>query len=400
MFNSFYYQKIKQKLKTKYSSRIKKRFCELEHSSLGIKKLILENIDLLKHYHDLNWFFLTQIEMLLFVEKAHLLLKKEKYSNSDEAFHEFSPLEEELFDLWSQSEFSDLFLHLLNNQDPLLIASQKTLHHVDKHLATLFRRHWLKKSVTSKNYLLQTSLGEGFDKSSQKIIRFHQKEISFDEANVILHAPSPKDLEKFQRRITLALSLIKEFSPKSFERFSCFTTNIIPINDRSLVSYSHQNLPRFSMINLYHRDFIDLLDDLLHENGHHHLNFYLNLKPLLLEPEEKIYYSPWRKSMRPLRGIYHAYFTFFWAFQLFLDLTKAIDKNDLENSHYKFTKKQKEKIQKRMIEEFHLLNAAFSDLKKAKKNKLIFDEGWLLIQEQHKILTRHKKFILQKSESF
>jgi hypothetical protein len=145
------------------------------------------------------------------------------------------------------------------------------------------------------------------------------------------------------------------------------------------------------MINLYHRDFVDLMDDLLHENGHHHLNYYLNVSHLIEEPIESIYYSPWRRTLRPLRGIYHAYFTFFWAFKLFSDLLKSQEADSIFNSY------EKEKMIWRAVEEYYMLSFTFEDLKWAKNNGLIHKKGWELVAEQ-KILIDQKKNDIKKLE--
>jgi hypothetical protein len=143
------------------------------------------------------------------------------------------------------------------------------------------------------------------------------------------------------------------------------------------------------MINLYDRDFIDLMDDLLHENGHHHLNHYLNLEKLIAEPAELIYFSPWRRTLRPLRGIYHAYFTFFWAFRLYSDLALS----DLDNIWYKFSDSEKEKIYWRAVEEYHMLNFTFEDLKWAKTQGLIGKTGWDIVNSQQRELRKMARFI-------
>ena len=187
----------------------------------------------------------------------------------------------------------------------------------------------------------------------------------------------------------MALKIIKTYSPDSWERFKSFTDIIIPINQKEFVSYSHQELPGTSMINLRDRDFIDLIDDLLHENGHHHLNYYLNLEKLIDEPVDNIYYSPWRRTLRPLRGVYHAYFTFFWAFKIFSDLASS----SLENSQYTFSKQEQEKIFWRVVEEYYMLNYTFLELTWAKKQGLITTRGWSLISEQQIILKRFARKI-------
>jgi hypothetical protein len=114
------------------------------------------------------------------------------------------------------------------------------------------------------------------------------------------------------------------------------------------------------------------------------MNHYLNLNKLIDEPIEHNYYSPWRRTLRPLRGIYHAYFTFFWAFKLFYDLSMS----NLENEIYPFSKTEKEKIFWRALEEYHMLNYTFNDLRWAHKNKLISKKGWELIQSQQDIIIK------------
>jgi HEXXH motif-containing protein len=57
---------------------------------------------------------------------------------------------------------------------------------------------------------------------------------------------------------------------------------------------------------------------MIHENSHHHLNLLLR-KQILYHGDrnQQIFYSPWRRSLRPLRGILHAAFTFTIGAMLF-----------------------------------------------------------------------------------
>jgi len=84
------------------------------------------------------------------------------------------------------------------------------------------------------------------------------------------------------------------------------------------VSFSYRHRPGLSFINCFDRDNLDLIDDLIHENSHHHLNLLLR-KQILYHGDrnQQIFYSPWRRSLRPLRGILHAAFTFTMGAMLF-----------------------------------------------------------------------------------
>lgn len=273
---------------------------------------------------------------------------------------------------------------------PLRKASLETAKVFDEHLVALGNLHLLKTHGSTKSYRIQPSLGD--IKKKDKISKLLETTLHLDGKELVLLTSSLKEMKDFSTRIEVASRLIKRFSPDSWERFAAFTEIIIPIKQEELVSYSHQELPGTSMINLYHRDFVDLLDDLLHENGHHHLNYYLNLEELIEEPLENIYYSPWRRTLRPLRGIYHAYFTFFWAFKLFSDM---VNSKELDSIWYLFSDKEKDKIVWRAVEEFWMLEYTFVDLQWAKKQGLISDAGWALIKEQRNSLLKFKKKIPQ-----
>jgi len=375
------YLRLKSRLKRRYETQFIKSVNDLKnfpHSKTA--KWVIEHQDDLQVFTPQRWFFLKQLEALFF------FLSQEPEA-LDEEF--FSKADNEIFERWNQSEFADTFLKLLNKQVPLRKASLITAKVLDEHLLVLGNIHLLRKQSSTKNYRLHSSLGD--IKKQNKISKLLETTLHLDGKELSLLTASLKEMKKFSNRIEVATKVIKKFSPDSWARFSAFTDAVIPIKQKELVSYSHQDLPGVSMINLYHRDFVDLLDDLLHENGHHHLNYYLNLGTLIEEPIDCIYYSPWRRTLRPLRGIYHAYFTFFWAFKLFSDMLKS---NELDSIWYMFSDAEKEKITWRAVEEYWMLDYVYQDLKWAKKNGLISKVGWDLIQEQKISATKLKTKII------
>lgn len=379
IFSTPQYSRLKSRLKTKYKrnfSVVLKDVRKFPNSKIAF--WLEENSDELKEFSNLNWFILGQLQTFIFLSKQDPELGKD----------DFGPHEEMVFEKWNNSEFADIFLKHLNRGMYLGKASVKTLEVFDKHLVTLCERQLLKNNKPNKAYRAQTSLGE-FNQGT-KIGRLLETTLHLEGKDLRLMTSTLKEMKDFSQKIEVALKVIKKFSPSSRERFEAFTEVIIPIKQPELVSYSHQDLPGYSMINLYHRDFVDLMDDLLHENGHHHLNYYLNLGKLIDEPVDNIYYSPWRRTLRPLRGVYHAYFTFFWAFKLFADLSKA---KEVDSIFYLFSKSEKEKIIWRAVEEFHMLNYTYQELRWAKKQGLIKETGWKLIEEQQKELNRFKKLI-------
>lgn len=378
-FSNSTYLKLKKSLKKNYQLRLTQQLKNLSSENLAIARWLKKNGDELKNFSPVKWNLLHQIEEFIFLHN------KSKNLNDES----FGALEEEIFEKWNQSEFAGDFLKALNLGNKLRKASEKTSKILDRHLVNFAQRHILHQKNVTHFYKIQTSLGE--ITKNGKVSDLVPNIIQIDDKNITVFSRSQKEGKIFCERISKALKIIMVSSPDSWERFKAFTEVIVPIKESHFVSYSHQDLPGYSMINLYHRDFVDLMDDLLHENGHHHLNYYLNLSHLIEEPIESIYYSPWRRTLRPLRGIYHAYFTFFWAFKLFSDLLKFQEADSIFNSY------EKEKMIWRAVEEYYMLSFTFEDLKWAKNNGLIHKKGWELVAEQ-KILIDKKKNDIKKLE--
>jgi HEXXH motif-containing protein len=119
-------------------------------------------------------------------------------------------------------------------------------------------------------------------------------------------------------RIRRAWTIIQEAWPEGQEVLALLTARIIPLKAKGVVSFSYRHRPGLSFINCFDRDHLDLIDDLIHENSHHHLNLLLRKHVMYHgDRNQQIFYSPWRRSLRPLRGILHAAFTFTMGAMLF-----------------------------------------------------------------------------------
>jgi hypothetical protein len=379
-FTTTNYSRLKSRIKRRYQSEYLKSFKALKtYPQSKTSKWIKDHHLEFSEFSPQRWFFLQQVETLLF-----FLSQNNETSKVDV----FSQEDDEIFEKWNHSEFADVFLKLLNKKMSLKKASNETMKLFDDHLVSLGNLHLLKIPSSTKNYRMQPSLGDF--KKQKNISKLLETTLHLEGKELGLLTSSLKEMKEFSTKIEVASRVIRKFSPDSWERFSAFTEVIIPIRQEELVSFSHQELPGTSMINLYNRDFVDLLDDLLHENGHHHLNYYLNLEELIEEPIDCIYYSPWRRTLRPLRGIYHAYFTFFWAFKLFSDM---VNSKELDSIWYIFSENEKEKIIWRAVEEYWMLEYTYVDLQWARKQGLISDLGWNLIKEQRSKVIKFKSKI-------
>ncbi len=312
-----------------------------------------------------KWFWL---------QNAQLLLKQNSLTAQLPKNQDWSQTHEELFEAWNKSEHAQYFLSCLNKGDSLSKASRATAHKLTAQLNQLAIRHFGFKGTLSRDYISQFELGEFKKKSTHTLIQVdNRREIDF-------HTWDSKNQIKHLKRIETSLSVIKSVSPDCYELFARFTRSITPIKQKEFVSYSLQSLPGHSFINLYHRDSLDLLDDLLHENGHHLLNLYLIQHSPLKEESHELFYSPWRRTLRPIRGIYHAHCTFFFALRLYHDLLLGILNGSLKEI-WKINQKQVQKISRRYIEEWYMLENSAKSLKTAIRKNLILPYGVTLLNE-------------------
>ena len=119
-------------------------------------------------------------------------------------------------------------------------------------------------------------------------------------------------------RIQAALQTIERAWPEGWHNLGLLTSRLVPLQARGVVSFSYRHRPGLSFINTFERDQLDLIDDLVHENSHHHLNLLLRKYEMRRgDRNQEIFYSPWRRSLRPLHGILHATFTFTMGALLF-----------------------------------------------------------------------------------
>ena len=130
-------------------------------------------------------------------------------------------------------------------------------------------------------------------------------------------------------RIARAWQTIQLAWPEGHDVLTLLTSRIVPLQAEGVVSFSYRHRPGLSFINCFDRGNLDLIDDLIHENSHHHLNLLLR-KYVMYQGDhnQQIFYSPWRRSLRPLRGILHATFTFTMGALLFQRLSSWASRRD------------------------------------------------------------------------
>jgi len=387
MFNSNYYQELKNELHHDYQNYIQELRVQLDEISketlLSHEFMNFLNSALLQsqlnEFTPENFYFVNLLEDLSFVI---------------ESLHTQDALA--LIDFFTQSQYAQKFLE---KPESPLESAENLLDQLEQQVMGFFYLKITGNIEQSFNFQPIFEMGDCEERIylTKFSSYFDKSEISKQDKPAFCNSKKLNDVFVVSRdnhdeltidqqasKIENALSMISNHSPACYEAFTQFTKVIIPIDEPGVVSYSTQELPGYSCINMFERDDIDLMDDLIHENGHHFLNYHLNTAELIIEDDDPCFYSPWRETQRPIRGIYHAYLTFFWAYQLFADLSLSVI-----NGKLNLNQAQKKKILSRFTQEKEMLERCAIELEKAQKMGKIHKEGSELIKkfEKHFLLS-------------
>ncbi len=190
-------------------------------------------------------------------------------------------------------------------------------------------------------------------------------------------------------RVHRALAVIEQAWPDGAQLLGCLTSRIIPLKAKGVVSFSYRHRPGLSFINCFDRDDLDLIDDLIHENSHHHLNLLLRKYVMHRHHHnQEMFYSPWRHSLRPLRGILHATFTFTMGAILFERLSSWV-----ASGRATLTPAQALRARFRCLEEVASVRYSLKDLESARKLGWLTVTGWALVASLKREVDRVAKEI-------
>ena len=176
-------------------------------------------------------------------------------------------------------------------------------------------------------------------------------------------------------KVHRALSVIEQAWPAGNDILGLLTSRIVPLKAAGVVSFSYRHQPGLSFINCFDRDDLDLIDDLIHENSHHHLNLLLRKYALYRDDcNREIFYSPWRRTLRPIRGILHASFTFAMGAFLFERLS-AWGSGPAGNRRWRLARLSRSNLGRarfRGLEEIESVRYSLRDLREARRHL-----GWI-----------------------
>jgi HEXXH motif-containing protein len=214
----------------------------------------------------------------------------------------------------------------------------------------------------------------------------------------------PKQVE----RISRAWRTIQQAWPEGHAVLALLTSRIVPLKAKGVVSFSYRHRPGLSFINCFDRDNLDLIDDLIHENSHHHLNLLLRKHVMYHgDRNQQIFYSPWRRSLRPIRGILHATFTFTMGALLFERLSSWVEtkKGIKQWKAAGLTQRDLLRARFRCLEEIESVRYSIQDLDYAGRHlKWLTGSGARLvgqleeaITQAERRITRHRNAVLASS---
>ncbi|MDX1957154.1 MAG: HEXXH motif-containing putative peptide modification protein [Leptospiraceae bacterium] len=267
------------------------------------------------------------------------------------------------------------------------------------------------EDIPKDRSIIESTLKEFYLSSEKNLIQLNSDYLkgNFQSYKHYLKSPSESGLDlKFSLKKTpkkkiqeleLAMENLEILWKEGFELFKLFTSKINLVRSQNLVSYSHFTEFGISYLNALDRNFLDLIDDLIHENSHHHLNLLIKKYPIFkkMDRDEK-FYSPWRESYRSIYAIFHAVFTFTYGSILFFQIFNSpnfkysrLTTIDLKRSGFRF-------LEESIMNEFSLIDLKENSNKFTKEGNEIIDylDSWnknskVYVNEIYKSITNNDK---------
>ena len=187
-------------------------------------------------------------------------------------------------------------------------------------------------------------------------------------------------------RLARALALAEKAWPRGGKEIRERTWMVVPLSERGTVSYSQMARPGISYINVFRGSLLNLTDDLLHETAHHRLHALQEVEPLLRDGGDSVYYSPWRRTFRPLNGILHGAFAFLYRSELFRRILR-LPPQSRDAAGITLNRRVRRWLEEEATRESAHCRASLADLDRAESEGLLTDAGSDLLARVHR---RHR----------
>jgi len=185
------------------------------------------------------------------------------------------------------------------------------------------------------------------------------------------------------RRLGRALGVVEEAWPRAGREIRERTWMVVPLSEPGTVSYSHQARPGISYINVFRGSLLDLADDLLHEAAHHRLHARQEVQSLVRGDPDQVYFSPWRRTFRPLNGILHGVFTFLYRAELFRRIL-CTRRGGHGPGGITLAPRQRRWLEAEAKRELANCEAALTDLRTAEKEELLTRAGAAVVRRMRR----------------
>jgi HEXXH motif-containing protein len=183
---------------------------------------------------------------------------------------------------------------------------------------------------------------------------------------------------RFDSRVRHALQVLEAVWPRAVKDVCSFAWRVVPVTDRSMVSYSSARRPGVLYIHVGSRPSIRLAEDLLHETVHVRVHALESLHSLVVpcapDGEPPRFWSPWRQEWRPVRGLLHGACTFTAGEEFFERSLRAGERGAL-----RLTASRRRWLARRLLEERESVAIALRVLAVARRRGYLTPEGRRLL---------------------
>jgi hypothetical protein len=123
---------------------------------------------------------------------------------------------------------------------------------------------------------------------------------------------SPDLASEFAPSIDQALSIIEAADPALWDRLRGESIWYVPISSPDPTVHASFSSPQLTGVVFlsYSDNPFTLAEAIVHEYGHSELNSFDQISPITTGNSKQLYYSPWRRDLRPLLGLMHALYVF------------------------------------------------------------------------------------------
>ena len=169
-------------------------------------------------------------------------------------------------------------------------------------------------SLKTYNTKLPLTTINNFNRIQRSLFTFYSTELSSNDKN-IFHLVTEQEYLESKKILHLAFEILSEQAPDFYKEYENLVNSLIIYKSDQLSSGTTFSLGKCiylkSAEKCNKRNIFVAIDRIIHETAHLLLHLLSNNDPFVLNPTQKLFYSPFRADPRPMIGIFHAHFVLF-----------------------------------------------------------------------------------------